>query len=137
MNRFDLINYRSNIERSKKMREHLEELNEELYNINSKLSDMPGARSNIQDKLAEKICDLQDKINKYIEEQIDLVDRNTKVLTALNKMTGLNRVILEMKYIEGKKLVEIAYLKSYNYDYIRQKHGIALCIFDNISKKGS
>lgn len=135
MTRENLKNYIDDVESSKDMIEHLEELKTDIENITSKLNDMPNGSRTIQDKMAEKICQLQDEILQSLNEQIRLQKRRAKIISQLNLMQGKYKRILTMKYIQGRTLVEIAAEMKYDYDYIRKCHGIALCIFDNFNKE--
>lgn len=135
MTREDLKSYYRDNDELNRLEEYIEELSTDIENITSKISDMPSAQSNIQDKTAEKICKLINEKENFIMKKIELTERKIKIYTSLMQMTGVYRDILELKYIKGKKLVEIAVEKGYNYDYVRQKHGKALCVFDKINAK--
>ncbi|SEN92027.1 hypothetical protein SAMN05216454_13010 [Peptostreptococcus russellii] len=63
-------------------------------------------------------------MDKLIDEQIDL---KREIISKFDKMSNSDHIqILEMKYLKGNNLVEIAAEMGYSYSQIKRKHGWAL-----------
>lgn len=71
-----------------------------------------------------KISEFEKELDRLIGELIDL---KLEVIYKLDKMTNPENIkILDMKYLRGKSLVEIACDLGYSYRHIKRKHGWAL-----------
>lgn len=70
-------------------------------------------------KQTDKIIDEINFINKRIET---LESRQDKIISLINKFTGLEYQILKHKYIEGLTLQQVAATLGYSEQYIRNKH---------------
>lgn len=72
----------------------------------------------------DKINQFEIDMNRLIDKQIDL---KRKIIAKIDKMNNPDHIkILEMKYLKGKKLFEIAAEMKYSYSQIKRKHGWAL-----------
>lgn len=72
----------------------------------------------------DKINQFEIDMNRLIDKQIDL---KRKIIAKIDKMNNPDHIkILEMKYLKGKNLVEIAAEMDYSYRQIQRKHGWAL-----------
>lgn len=91
----------------------------------------------VNDSMAERLSELLDEINEYIEE-LDV--KGLDVINMLDKMQNpVYRQILSDRYIEGIPLKEIAekpYVKK-DYKYLVNMHGEALKEFDEVCVKYS
>lgn len=134
MNREDLKNYLDNLEQLQSIEECIEELEKDIGSITARYSNMPTGSSKTFDKIGENIAKLEAERANLINQKIKLMNKRINVQKALMNMKGIYKEILELRYIKGYKLVEIAVVKKFSYDYIRQKHGKALCVFDNINR---
>ncbi len=75
-------------------------------------------------KIINKICEFENDMDKLIDEQIDL---KREIISKFDKMSNSDHIqILEMKYLKGNNLVEIAAEMGYSYSQIKRKHGWAL-----------
>lgn len=79
------------------------------------------------DNTVSRYMDLQNEINQDINRFIAL--RN-KIIDEIQKLSNVKFVkILFMRYIQNKKLEEIAVELNYSYQYVRKLHGYALNSF--------
>ncbi|MFR1777193.1 MAG: hypothetical protein ACLSW4_03975 [Clostridia bacterium] len=132
MNRKDLKDYKYNQEWIKGRLEYIEEYRSTINKLTTVLSDLPKGSRTIYDNEAEKIAKLQDTLNElynYIAEQ---QEKQKKILEQLNKLDQPYRTILELHYINGYNLVEVACKMKYNYEYTKKINSIALRKFDEI-----
>lgn len=75
-------------------------------------------------ELTAKIVDLESEINSEIDT---LVDLEREIRGCIAKITNENqRAVLEMKYINGWTLVQIAVVLNYSLDGIKKIHKRAL-----------
>lgn len=83
--------------------------------------------SHSQDSLSaiiSKIADTEHKVNKLIDEYVDL---KNDIIAKLDKMQTSDYIeILNRKYFRCQTLLEIAYEMNYSYSQIKRKHGWAL-----------
>ena len=57
----------------------------------------------------------------------ELIDLKRDIIAKLDQMTNSDHIrILDMKYLKGKNLVEVACELSYSYRQVKRKHGWAL-----------
>lgn len=132
MNRKDLKDYKYNQEWIKGRLEYIEEYRSTINKLTTVLSDLPKGSRTIYDNEAEKIAKLQDTLDElynYIAEQ---QEKQKKILEQLNKLDQPYRTILELHYINGYNLVEVACKMKYNYEYTKKINSIALRKFDGI-----
>lgn len=77
-----------------------------------------------------KYIDLQKEINNDIDMLIDL---KNKIINEIHMLSDIKFIkILYMRYIEEKRLEEIAVELNYSYQYVRELHGYALQAFSNL-----
>lgn len=132
MNRKDLKDYKYNQEWIKGRLEYIEEYRNTINKLTTVLSDLPKGSRTIYDNEAEKIAKLQDTLDElynYITEQ---QEKQKAILEQLNKLEQPYRTILELHYINGYNLVEVACKMKYNYEYTKKINSIALKKFDEI-----
>ena len=79
--------------------------------------------SNSQEELIIKITDLENNINKDIDK---LVSLKNKAMEEINKISGREGTVLEMRYLEGMDWDKIAYELDLSVDSIYRIHGEAL-----------
>lgn len=90
---------------------------------NSGVSDKVGS-------LTVKIVMLKNDILKQKAEAVDQIAECISVINSVRELPSetaeLQYNILHKRYVSGTKLKYIAEEENYNYDYIREMHGIAL-----------
>lgn len=133
MDREDLKKYKYNKEWVKERLDYIEEQKSLLTNITTTISDMPKGNGN-SDKLAENIAKMIDNLNELSEKLLNMQEEQIKLLKALENVEEPYRTILDKHYIQGKKLVAVAYEVDYTYEHIKRMNGIALKKFDDATK---
>ena len=74
--------------------------------------------------IINKICEFEKNMDNLIDELIDL---KRDIIAKLDRMTNPDHIrILDMKYLKGKNLVEVACELNYSYRQVKRKHGWAL-----------
>ena len=74
--------------------------------------------------IINKICEFEKDMDNLIDELIDL---KRDIIAKLDRMTNPDHIrILDMKYLKGKNLVEVACELNYSYRQVKRKHGWAL-----------
>lgn len=97
--------------------------------VSPNLSGMPrgGGGGGTQGAVA-KIVDLETEINEEIDK---LVDERKRIEAAIRKINDPTlRILLEYRYINGKKWEEIALMMGYDYRWALRLHGRALSAVD-------
>ena len=128
MNREDLKNYLHNQGWIKRQLEKYMEQKSMVYNMSQTLDGMPKAQ-NKPNYLLESLMDKYDEmIQMLLQDQI----KQNEILLQLKRIPQPFRNILTFKYINGKKLEEIAVEIGYSYDRTCKMHGTALNLFDKL-----
>ena len=74
--------------------------------------------------IVNRICEFEKDMDNLIDELIDL---KRDIISKLDRMTNPDHIrILDMKYLKGKNLVEVACELNYSYRQVKRKHGWAL-----------
>lgn len=136
MDRTDLTSYIANKQWHLTKIKELEESKETINRLTALYGDSEGKGSRkVNDAMAERLVELEDEINEYIDE---LEFGKIKVIKMLDKMDNATyRQILSDRYIEGislKKIADKPYIKK-DYKYLVNMHGEALKEFDKICAK--
>ena len=84
----------------------------------------PGGVSDRVGAIVAKICDVEEEINKMIDELIDLKSEIERTIAAVPDETY--RTLLELRYINGKTFEQIADEMYYTYKWVCVLHGRAL-----------
>lgn len=132
MNRKDLKDYKYNQEWIKGRLEYIEEYRSTINKLTTVLSDLPKGSRTIYDNEAEKIAKLQDTLDELYNYITKQQEKQKVILEQLNKLEQPYRTILELHYINGYNLVEVACKMKYNYEYTKKINSIALKKFDEI-----
>lgn len=77
-----------------------------------------------------RYIELQEEINHDIDNFIDIKNKVITEIQALSNVKFVN--LLFMRYIQGKKLDEIATSLNYSYQYARELHSRALKAFTKV-----
>lgn len=78
--------------------------------------------------VVERIVAIEAELDAKIDEYVDLKHRITAQIQELPNAQHID--LLQKKYIEGKRLEEIAVEMRYSYQYVRAMHGFALQEFN-------
>lgn len=132
MNREDLKNYKYTQKWIEGRLEYLESYKESIIKTTNILSDMPKGSRKVQDSMAEKISKLLDNINELLEKVNEENKKQKLILEQLDEVEQPFQTILELHYINGYSLVEVACKLKYNYEYIKKANSIALKKFEKI-----
>lgn len=129
-----LMQLRSSAQRIKTRMKILEEMYEMLGGLKSPTLDVNKVQTSMSgDRLADEIVkyekqrdDLQREIGYYLSKK-------QKILRQIEEMPDTRySEILTYKYIEGKRMEEIATLMNYEYYYACRLHGRALRSFEKL-----
>jgi hypothetical protein len=134
MNSKDLKNFRYDYEKIKIKIIQIKEIKEQLYNITGNISDMPKAKSVVQDKFADKLAEWIDLEEEYLELAIKQRKKQIEIMDQLEKVDQPYQNILYKKYIKGERLVKIADDLGYEYGYLRKINSKALLKFEEAGK---
>jgi Mg2+ and Co2+ transporter CorA len=94
-----------------------------IYNKNSYQSDRVG-------DIVAKIVDLNNEINEYIDQLIDLKAEAVRLIDSLENPDY--RLLLNLRYINGYTFERIAVEMNYCYRWITELHGRALEAFNGV-----
>jgi len=94
-----------------------------------------------QDTVADRVIEyiqMEDRLNRLVDLYIDLRDRITDQIVNMNDERYSE--LLNLRYLEGKRLKDISEMMHYNYKWTCQLHGRALQAFgeqyrDEINKQ--
>ena len=131
MTREDLINYKDN---KNWVDEQLEDYNERIERVMSltqAITGLPKAQGKPNYELEKIIDDFKEIFEIIHKEQ----EKLNKVLKQVNELKPLYKNILTKRYIEGKKLEQVATEVNYNYYTTCRFNGYALNEFDKLDKK--
>ena len=128
--------YRQNkcIDRLVKQLEELKYLSSFVKAIDYSNDKVQSSKSSDADfvRTINKIADLQAEINKKIDV---LVDTKNIIIQQIQSVdNSIYADILYKRYVECKKLEQIAVEMNYSYDWVRHKHGKALKYFERQNK---
>ena len=130
MNREYLKNYKFHKEW---VDEQLEDYNlriERVMNLSQNITGLPKSKKTENYELEKIIDDFKDILKMVHEEQLKL----NSVIIQLNKLTPLYKNILYKRYVEGKRLEQVATEVGYSYNRTCSFNGYALNEFDKLDK---
>lgn len=107
--------------------ESIERLKARAASVTSKLSDDKGQGTNTPHDFTDtiaKVLVLEEKVNKEIDQLVDLKSKITKEINGLDNKAYT--VLLLKRYVLGKSLLEISKEMNYSYHRVRHMHGEAL-----------
>ena len=134
LNRKDLKDFKSNQESIKTRFDLIREMKAQITSITHKYTDMPNGSRQVYDSMAEKIAELVEMEEEYLQQVVEYNKKQKDILRQLDKVKQPYRLILDMIYLQGKDLVTVASERKYNYKYICNLHGQALIEFENVEK---
>ena len=112
--------------------EYIQGCKSTINKLTNTISDIPRGSKQVQDTEAEKIVQLEDMLNELLDKMIEENKKLKGILQQLDKVEQPYRLILDLVYIQGKTLVDVASELGYSYVDICRKHGTALRMFENV-----
>ena len=132
MNSKDLKNYRYTEKWVKDRIEYIEQQKLTINRMTAILDDMPKGTRQVQDREAEKLAELLDSFEEYMNEVLKIQKRQKQIIKILDKIGQPYENILYQVNVKGVKMNDIAEQENYSYTYIRELHAIGIKKFDEI-----
>lgn len=121
----ELLQYKYAREKVQETLEEYQKYKDRAEKMTSIISDMPRGTSS-SDKVADNAVKMADLSAEYEKRWLEAENKKLEIEKNIDLVEEPYRIILYMKYVQGKKLEEIAYKLNANYTYICEQHGIAL-----------
>ena len=121
----ELLQYKYAREKVQETLEEYQKYKDRAEKMTSIISDMPRETSS-SDKVADNAVKMADLSAEYEKRWLEAENKKLEIEKNIDLVEEPYRIILYMKYVQGKKLEEIAYKLNANYTYICEQHGIAL-----------
>ena len=121
----ELLQYKYAREKVDETLEEYQKYKDRAEKMTSIISDMP-RRTSSSDKVADNAVKMADLSAEYEKRWLEAEYMKLKIEKNIDLVEEPYRTILYMKYVQGKKLEEIAYKMNANYTYICEQHGVAL-----------
>lgn len=121
----ELLQYKYAREKVDETLEEYQKYKDRAEKMTSIISDMPRGTSS-SDKVADNAVKMADLSAEYEKRWLEAENKKLEIEKNIDLVEEPYRIILYMKYVQGKKLEEIAYKLNANYTYICEQHGIAL-----------
>ena len=121
----ELLQYKYAREKVNETLEEYQKYKDRAEKMTSIISDMP-RRTSSSDKVADNAVKMADLSAEYEKRWLEAENKKLEIEKNIDLVEEPYRIILYMKYVQGKKLEEIAYKLNANYTYICEQHGIAL-----------
>ena len=113
--------------------EQLSDLEADMSHVEKKSCGQDGAQPFLPD--SRTIADLKELLTRDIARMHSM---RYKITREIEKLPDERyRKILTLRYVEGKKLTDVAEEMSYDYDWVRKLHGRALMEFERRYLKNS
>ena len=121
----ELLQYKYAREKVEETLEEYQKYKDRAEKMTSIISDMPRGTSS-SDKVADNAVKMADLSAEYEKRWLEAENKKLEIEKNIDLVEEPYRTILYMKYVQEKKLEEIAYKLNANYTYICEQHGIAL-----------
>ena len=109
------------------LEEQYHRIRAEAVGLKSPRLDKIGGASAPGDAFGSKVSGVIDVERKLVEQYREVVERRAKVLKEIQDMEDWRHVkLLSLRYIEHKRLEEIALVMNFSYPHIKRIHGEAL-----------
>ena len=132
MNTNELKHYSNIIRKVEQLFEEYEKFKTRAEKITPTYSETT-ARSNVTgDKVGDNAVELAELDKKYKKLLLDAEMQKFKIIDAVNNMPEPCRSILFMKYVQQKRLEEIADELGYSFRHIKRLYNKAMEIFENV-----
>lgn len=125
----ELLQYKYAREKVDETLEEYQKYKDRAEKMTSIISDMPRGTSS-SDKVADNAVKMADLSAEYEKRWLEAENKKLEIEKNIDLVEEPYRIILYMKYVQGKKLEEIAYKLNANYTYICEQHGVALKKYD-------
>ena len=122
----ELLQYKYAREKVQETLEEYQKYKDRAEKMTSIISDMPRGGTSSSDKVADNAVKMADLSAEYEKRWLEAENKKLEIEKNIDLVEEPYRIILYMKYVQGKKLEEIAYKLNANYTYICEQHGIAL-----------
>ncbi len=121
----ELLQYKYAREKVEETLEEYQKYKDRAEKMTSIISNMPRGTSS-SDKVADNAVKMADLSAEYEKRWLEAENKKLEIEKNIDLVEEPYRTILYMKYVQEKKLEEIAYKLNANYTYICEQHGIAL-----------
>ena len=121
----ELLQYKYAREKVQETLEEYQKYKDRAEKMTSIISNMPRGTSS-SDKVADNAVKMADLSAEYEKRWLEAENKKLEIEKNIDLVEEPYRTILYMKYVQGKKLEEIAYKMNANYTYICEQHGVAL-----------
>ena len=121
----ELLQYKYTREKVEETLEEYQKYKDRAEKMTSIISNMPRG-TNSSDKVADNAVKMADLSAEYEKRWLEAENKKLEIEKNIDLVEEPYRTILYMKYVQEKKLEEIAYKLNANYTYICEQHGIAL-----------
>ena len=121
----ELLQYKYAREKVDETLEEYQKYKDRAEKMTSIISNMPRGTSS-SDKVADNAVKMADLSAEYEKRWLEAENKKLEIEKNIDLVEEPYRTILYMKYVQEKKLEEIAYKLNANYTYICEQHGIAL-----------
>ena len=115
-------------------KEYLQQLHKADVIINQRIQEKADLRARLSsigagyERQIARIIDLENEIDSLIDDYVDL---KHKIIGEIHNMKKPDHIrILYKRYVENKRLEQIAVEMNYTYQYVRELHGYALQEFE-------
>ena len=113
--------------RIKRLQEEIQTLQELLTSTSAISQGERVISSTSQDKMADTICTIEEKIEEWNIEVRKLVEIRAEIMTTISKLSNEEyRGILYKRYCQSKKWEEIALEMEISYRHTTRLHGLGL-----------
>lgn len=114
-------------------RSKVEALQERILRLRSimeigsrQLSDMPGAKGAVKDRLSENIAKLDELECSLVNEIVFLEDNIRIAETVMESLSEKEQKVMRLRHIDGFRWRKVAEIANYNEDYCKQIESKAL-----------
>ena len=124
MTKEELKSYIENKREIEIIKDKLMYLEEKKTSIKSMIiNDMPKVTNIENDMIGNLLADIEDLINIYKEEELNLIKQQIKIEKAISNLEDpTDRNIVRLKYIDGHTWEKICVILNYSWNGIHKKH---------------
>ena len=124
MTKDDLKEYTSIKKELKQIQFKLKELEERKTSIKSMIiSDMNVQTSHNNNSIEDLLIKIEECIEEYNKKEIKLYNKQLEIENCINNLEPIERIIMRLRYIEGKTFEQIAVDLNYSWRHTIRIHG--------------
>ena len=124
MTKDDLKEYTSIKKELKQIQFKLKELEERKTSIKSMIiSDMNVQTSHNNNSIEDLLIKIEECIEEYNKKEIKLYNKQLEIENCINSLEPTERIIMRLRYIEGKTFEQIAVDLNYSWRHTIRIHG--------------